>query len=297
MAMTKRALGHGVGLRPKHFSQFMAERPAVDFIEAVSENFLIRGGRPLAVLDKVRRDMPVLLHGVSLSIGAVSPCDEGYLSELAALVERVDPALVSDHLCWGRHGGRYVHDLWPLPFCEEALSHVATRVAQVQERLGRQIALENVSSYVTYRASTMPEWEFLSEVAERADCGILLDVNNVYVSSRNHGFDARAYIAALPPARVMQIHLAGHHDHGSYVLDSHDGPIAPQVWELYRFALERFGETATLIEWDDNLPELSVLVAESGEAARIAREVQARAALVASGAKTCEMVSKRELAA
>jgi uncharacterized protein (UPF0276 family) len=243
--------------------------------------------------------MPVLLHGVSLSIGAVSPCDERYLRELAALVQRVDPALVSDHLCWGRHGGRYVHDLWPLPFCEEALGHVATRVAQVQERLGRQIALENVSSYVTYRASTMPEWEFLSEVAERADCGILLDVNNVYVSSRNHGFDARAYIAALPPARVMQIHLAGHHDHGCYVLDSHDGPIAPQVWALYRFALERFGETATLIEWDDNIPELSVLVAESGAAARIAREVQARAGAlgVASRKEACEMVSTPEVAA
>ncbi|HTU61781.1 MAG TPA: DUF692 domain-containing protein, partial [Polyangiales bacterium] len=188
MLKTNQTLGHGIGLRPKHFGQLVNEPHALGFVEAVSENFFARGGRALSVLDQVRRDLPVALHGVSLSIGATDPLDRSYMQQLRALIDRVDPALVSDHLCWGKHGGRYAHELWPLPYTEQTLAHVVSRVEQVQDLLGRQILLENVSSYITYRASDIPEWEFIAEVAARADCGILLDVNNVYVSSQNHGF-------------------------------------------------------------------------------------------------------------
>jgi len=225
MAISRPDLGHGVGLRPKHFSHVLEQPPAVDWVEATSENYMARGGRPLAVLEKVRRDLPVVLHGVSLSIGSTDEINQRYLRELRGLVDRIQPALVSDHLCWGSHGGRYAHDLWPLPYTDEALAHVAARVARVQELLGRQIALENVSSYVTYRDSTMAEWEFLASVAEHADCGILLDVNNVYVSSRNHGFDPAAYLAGIPPERVVQFHLAGHSDKGTWLLDSHGAAV------------------------------------------------------------------------
>ncbi|HEY4238970.1 MAG TPA: DUF692 domain-containing protein [Kofleriaceae bacterium] len=271
-------LGHGIGLRPTHFGAYLAAPPPVAWVEAISENFMTAGGRPLAVLEKVRRDVPVVLHGVSLAVGSADPLDEAYLRELRALVDRIEPALVSDHLCWGRHAKRYGHDLWPLPYTDEAVAHVAARVAAVQDALGRQILVENVSSYITYQASTMPEWEFLAAVAERADCGILLDVNNVFVSARNHGFDARDYLAGVPAARVGQIHLAGHTDRGTYILDSHDAHVAPGVWELYADAVARFGRVPTLIEWDDNIPELDVLVAESAKAAEIEARVLADAA-------------------
>ena len=273
MSIERVDLGHGLGLRPKHFGRFLEGRPAVDWIEATSENFMTRGGRPLAVLEKVRRDMPVVLHGVSLSIGAVEPLDPRYLSQLCDLVRRIEPVLISDHLSWGKHGGRYAHDLWPLPYTEETLAHVVSRVGIVQERLGRQMLLENVSSYVAYRESTMNEWEFLAQIAERADCGILLDVNNVYVSSQNHGFDPREYIAGLPPSRVLQIHLAGHTDKGTHLLDSHDAHVAPEVWDLYARTAELLGRVPTLIEWDDQIPELDVLVAESQKA----RSLEAKA--------------------
>ena len=278
MAIARPALGHGVGLRPRHFGRWLSERPRVDWIEATSENYLGFGGRPYAVLEKVRADLPVVLHGVSLSIGATEPLDDRYLASLQRLVERIEPRLVTDHLCWGRHGGRYVHDLWPLPYTEEALAHVVERIARVQERLGRQIALENVSSYVAYRDSTMAEWEFLAAVAERADCGILLDVNNVHVSAHNHGFDPHAYLAHLPADRVVQIHLAGHEDKGTYLLDSHDAAVPEPVWNLYREAVARFGRVPTLVEWDDRIPELEVLVGESREAAAIETEVLGRSA-------------------
>jgi len=278
MAITRPPLGHGVGLRPKHFARSLAERPSVDWVEATSENYLGFGGRPFAALEKVRRDLPVVLHGVSLSIGATEPLDERYLASLRRLVDRIEPALVTDHLCWGRHGGRYVHDLWPLPYTEEAVAHVVERVGRVQKILGRQIALENVSSYVAYRDSTMAEWEFLAEISERADCGILLDVNNVHVSAHNHGFDPHAYLAGLPGDRVVQIHLAGHEDKGAYLLDSHDGAVPPPVWDLYREAVERFGHVPTLVEWDDRIPELEVLVGESRKAAAIEAEVLGRRA-------------------
>jgi hypothetical protein len=219
MSIKRPDLGHGIGLRPRHFTQVLEQPPDVDWLEATSENFMARGGRPVAVLEKVRRELPVVLHGVSLAVGSVDDLDTRYLTELRNLVRRVEPALVSDHLCWGRHGGRYAHDLWPLPCTEESLAHVVSRVQRVQEFLGRQIALENVSSYVSFRDSTLSEWEFLSQVAERADCGILLDVNNVYVSARNHGFDPRRYVEGIPPERVVQFHLAGFCDKGRWILD------------------------------------------------------------------------------
>jgi uncharacterized protein (UPF0276 family) len=204
---------------------------------------------------------------VSLSIGGSDPLSTSYLDTLAALERRVEPAVVSDHLCWGSHGGRYVHDLWPMPFTEESLAHVAERVGRVQDRLGRRILLENVSSYATFTASTLTEWEFLAALAERADCGLLLDVNNVYVSARNHGFDPVRFIDALPAARVGQIHLAGHCDRGTHLLDSHDAPVADPVWALYRHAIARLGPVPTLVEWDDKIPPLEELLAESARAA------------------------------
>ena len=279
MAFQRAQLGHGIGLRSKHYARFLSERPEVGWIEAISENFIDVGGRPLAVLEKVRRDFPVVLHGVSLSIGSVDPLDLRHLAGLRALADRIQPAYVSDHLCWGTHRGRYLHDLLPLPYTEEALEHVASRVRQVQDFLGRQILLENVSTYAAFRGSTLPEWEFLAGLAERADCGILLDVNNVYVSARNHGFDAREYLSGIPPDRVGQFHLAGHSDRGTYLFDTHDAPVADPVWELYAAAVRRFGRVSSLIEWDDQVPELERLVEESRSAAAVeARELAAQEA-------------------
>jgi uncharacterized protein (UPF0276 family) len=275
MAFTRKLLGHGVGLRTKHFVQLFAAPPPVDWIEAISENFMAPGGRPVAVLEKVRREVPVVLHGVSLSIGSTDPLSEPYLDRLADLARRVEPAWISDHLSWGSHAGRYVHDLWPLPYTEEAVRHVVSRVVRVQERLGRQLLLENVSSYVAFRQSEMPEWEFLAEVARRADCGILLDVNNVYVSARNHGFDPYAYLAGIPAERVGQIHLAGHSDKGRYLLDTHDHEVPAPVWDLYREAVCRLGPVSTLIEWDDHIPPLERLVDESRRAEAVEAETLA----------------------
>ncbi len=286
MSFPRKYLGHGVGLRTRHFGRFLAEPSgpgdgaSVDWFEAISENFMIPGGRPLAVLERVRRDHPVVLHGVSLSIGSTDPLDRRYLRELAALAERIQPAWLSDHLCWGSVGGHHAHDLLPLPFTEEALALCVERVEKVQEALGRQILLENVSSYLTYRASAMPEWEFLSQVAERADCGILLDVNNVYVSAHNHGFDALTYVRSLPPERVGQIHLAGHQDRGRYLFDSHDGPVIRPVWKLYREALRHVGRVSTLIEWDEAIPDFPRLAAEAARSRTLMQET-----LVETGSK------------
>ena len=249
-------LGHGIGLRTRHFPRVLDGTARADWFEAISENFMIRGGRPLDVLTRVRERYPIVLHGVSLSIGSTDPLNLRYLDELADLAARFAPAWVSDHLCWGSVGGHYAHDLLPLPYTEEALALVAERVRVVQDRLRRRILLENVSSYLTFTHSTMPEWEFLAAVAERADCGILLDVNNVYVSAMNHGFAPEAYVDGIPAARVGQIHLAGHSDHGTHLLDTHDAAVVPAVWELYRYALRRLGRVSTLVEWDDRIPEL-----------------------------------------
>ncbi len=277
MGFPARYLGHGVGLRLKHYGRFLEERPAVDWVEAISENFMWQGGRPMAVLEKVRRERPVVLHGVSLSIGSVDPLNPGYLDELKTLVGRIEPAWVSDHLCWGSHGGRYAHDLLPLPLTDESLAHVVDRIGRVQDVLGRQILVENVSSYVEFRSSSIPEWEFLNEVARRADCGILLDVNNVYVSAQNHGFAALDYLRGVDARRVGQFHLAGHSHKGRYLVDTHDHPVPEPVWQLYREAVRLCGRVSTLIEWDDNIPKLEELVAESDKAARIAAHEEARA--------------------
>jgi uncharacterized protein (UPF0276 family) len=272
MAFARKDLGHGIGLRSKHYRRMLEEKPKVGWVEAISENHLSPGGRPNAVLEKVRRDVPVVLHGVSLAVGSVDPLDARLLAGLRELVRRIEPAWVSDHLCWGRHHGRYAHDLLPLPYTEEALSLVVERVRQVQDVLQRQILLENVSSYVAYQDSTMTEWEFLRRVAEGADCGILLDVNNVYVSARNHGFDPLDYLAGVPVDRVGQFHLAGHSDKGRYLLDTHDAEVPEAVWDLYRAALRRFGRVPALVEWDDHIPELEVVVAQSERARRIESE-------------------------
>jgi uncharacterized protein (UPF0276 family) len=267
------SLGHGIGLRTQHYPLVLDGTLRPDWFEVISENFMIRGGRPLAVLEAARAIAPVVLHGVSLSLGGVDPLRTDYLQALRALAGRIDAAWVSDHLCWGTSGGHYAHDLLPLPFTEEALRHVVARVDRVQDVLGRRILIENVSSYVAFAHATMDEWEFLAAVAEGADCGILLDVNNVYVSARNHGFAPERYLAALPAARIGQIHLAGHSDLGTHLLDTHDAPVAPAVWQLYRTAVARFGDVATLIEWDDHIPDAPVLLAEAERARRIQTEV------------------------
>jgi uncharacterized protein len=266
-------LGHGIGLRNRHFAAVLDGTAHADWFEAISENFMVRGGRPLRVLEQARSRAPVVLHGVSLSLGSTDPLRADYLDELAALAARVEPAWISDHLCWGSVGGRYAHDLLPLPYTEEALTHVVERVRRVQDRLKRQILVENVSSYLTYARSAMSEWEFLGEVARRADCGVLLDVNNVYVSAVNHGFDPYDYIAGVPPARVGQIHLAGHSDHGTHLLDTHDAPVAVKVWDLYRATLDRLGRMSTLIEWDEHIPEIGDLLAEAERARAIEHAV------------------------
>ena len=265
-------LGHGVGLRREHFERVLSAPTRIDWFEVISENFMADGGRPVDVLDRVRASYPIVLHGVSLSIGSTDPLNRPYLDRLAALARRTEPAWVSDHLCWAGFGGHYAHDLLPLPYTEEALRHVVARVDQVQEHLGRPIALENVSSYVTFRQSSMPEWEFLAEIAGRSGCGILLDVNNIYVSSRNHGFDPRAYVQGIPKEAVWQFHLAGHADKGKYLLDTHDHPVPDPVWDLYALAVERFGPVSALVEWDDHLPDFERLEAESLRA----REIEAR---------------------
>jgi len=266
-------LGHGIGLRTKHFARVLDGTARADWFEAISENFMIRGGRPLAVLERARATAPLVLHGVSLSLGSTDPLNERYLADLVALADRFEPAWVSDHLCWGSHAGRYAHDLLPLPYTEEAVAHVAERVRRVQDRLRRRILVENVSSYVGFTHSTMAEWEFLAAVAERADCGILLDVNNVYVSAANHGFSPAAYIDAMPATRVGQIHLAGHTDHGTHLLDTHDAPVVPAVWDLYRRAVARCGTVSSLVEWDDRIPELEEVLAEAERARAAEREV------------------------
>ena len=266
-------LGHGIGLRTTHFPRVFDGTARADWFEAISENFMIRGGRPLAVLERVRADAPIVLHGVSLSIGSIDPLNQRYLGELRALADAFSPAWVSDHLCWGSFAGRYAHDLLPLPYTEEALAHVVARVNEVQERLGRRILIENVSSYLTFVHSTMAEWEFLAAVAERADCGILLDVNNVYVSAMNHDFSPEAYLDALPRERVGQIHLAGHSDRGTHLLDTHDAAVVPAVWALYRHAVARFGPVSTLVEWDDHIPELEEVLAEAERARAAEAEV------------------------
>lgn len=271
-------LGYGLGLRTDHYQAILDQRPAVDWFEAISENYLVPGGKPLYFLDRVREHYPVALHGVSLSIGSSDPLDRDYLRQLKDLAARVEPVWISDHLCWTGVDGLNMHDLLPLPYTEEAVRHVADRVRQVQDFLGRRILLENVSSYLTYTDSRLTEWEFLAGVSEQADCLILLDVNNVYVSAYNHGFDPLDYLNGVPPERVWQHHLAGHSNLGKVIIDTHDHPIVDPVWDLYEKAVQRFGRVSTMIERDDNIPPLVELLAELEQVRRLAETVQRKAA-------------------
>jgi uncharacterized protein len=270
-------LGVGVGFRIPHYGRVLdAKETVMDWFEVISENFLVTGGRPLDNLARLADRYRVVPHCVSLAIGSVEPLDETYLARLKGLLARLDPPWFSDHLCWARAPGVHIHDLLPLPYTREAVEHVVERVKRVQGTLERPFALENVSSYMTYRDSTMTEWDFLAEICERADCGILLDCNNVYVSARNHGFDPAAYVEAVPGDRVVQMHLAGHTDKGKYVLDTHSDHVRDEVWELYRRAVVRCGSVSTLVEWDDDIPEWDVLAAEAAKARTMRAEVLGR---------------------
>jgi len=269
-------IGFGLGLRKEHFAELLAAPPSgVDWFEAISENFMVAGGKPLAVLEHVRRDFPLVLHGVSLSIGGIDPLSADYLDRLQALIERIEPAWVSDHLCWTGVDGINLHDLLPLPYTQECLAHVAGRVRQVQDRLGRQLVLENPSTYLTAAGNDMSEWEFLAALAEETDCLLLLDVNNVYVSACNHGFDPLRYLAAIPPTRVVQLHIAGHRDVDGFKIDTHDAPVCEAVWALYAQAARRFPAAATLLERDDAIPPLAELIAELDRARAIAARQEA----------------------
>lgn len=264
--------GFGLGLRKEHYQAVLADSPAVDWFEILTENYLVDGGKPLYYLERIRAGYPMAMHGVSLSIGSTDPLDRTYLNQLKFLVERIDPLWVSDHLCWTGVDGINLHDLLPLPYTEQALAHVVERVIRVQEFLGRRILLENVSSYLCFPESEMPEWEFLRQVAERADCLILLDINNIYVSARNHGFDPLEYLAAMPVDRVWQFHLAGHTDLGDRVIDTHDHPVRHEVWQLFQQAAQRFGPTATMIERDDRIPPLAELLQELEQARKLVQD-------------------------
>jgi len=261
-------LGTGIGLRTVHFGEILAGKPALDWFEVLSENFMDTGGRPLFVLDQVVERFPVALHGVSLSVGSTDPLDRGYLQKLKALAKRTRARWVSDHLCWTGVLGRNTHDLLPLPYDKATLRHVARRVRQVQDALERPLVLENPSSYLEYERSTMTEWEFLSELCDATGCGLLLDVNNVYVSSYNHGYDPRQYVDGIPADRVVQVHLAGHTNEGTHILDTHSGRAIPQVWKLYERLVARTGPVSTLYEWDADIPPLATVVREAAKARR-----------------------------
>ncbi len=273
-------LGCGIGLRIPHYASIFGAGPALDFLEIISENFMVDGGRPLDNLARTLERYPVVQHGVSLGIGASTPLDFDYLERLRALTRVTKTPWVTDHLCWTRTPAALdrasvdLHDLLPLPYPEEAVHHVAARVRQVQDFLELRVGLENTSSYMTFRDSTMTEWEFLSAVVEEADCAILLDVNNVYVSAYNHGFDPRAYLDAIPHRRVIQIHLAGHTNKGAYILDTHSDFVIDTVWDLYRHTCRLLGPVSTLVEWDDEIPELEVVWGEAKKAAQIRAEVE-----------------------
>jgi hypothetical protein len=271
-------LGIGVGLRLPHVDHILEHHPRVDWFEIISENYMAPGGRPKINLDRALERYRLVQHGVSLSIGGTAPLDRDYLQQLRDLVRRTGTPWVSDHLCWTGAGGVDLHDLLPLPYTAEAVRHVAARAREVQDFLETPLVLENVSSYLTYTTSEMTEWAFLSAVAEEADCGILLDLNNIYVSSYNHGFDAAAYVDGVPHRRVVQMHLAGHTNYGKYIIDTHSDHVIDAVWDLYRRALRRTGPVSTLIEWDEDIPPFETLLAEA-EKARAVRDEVLHAAL------------------
>ena len=256
----------GIGLRHKHHRQVVADRPAVAWLEVHSENFFAAGGEPLRVLEAVRQHYPLSLHGVGMSLGSSDELSERHLHKLKILVDRIQPAAISEHLCWSSVNGRFLNDLLPLPYTEEALSHVAGRIDRIQEVLGRTIMVENVSSYVRFAGPAYQEWEFLAAVSGRTGCGILLDVNNIHVSAFNHGFDPMAYLRGIPRDAVGEIHLAGYSEVDDFLVDTHSRPVQDVVWQLYAEALKRFGPVPTLIEWDNDIPPLEVLMAEAHKA-------------------------------
>jgi uncharacterized protein len=266
-------LGHGLGLRTEHYTDVLSNQPNVDWFEAISENFMVEGGNPRRVIMEVREHYPVVLHGVSMSLGSTDPLNKEHLHKLACLAHDLEPAWISDHLCWSSFNGHSVYDLWPLPYTEEALNHLTERIVYVQEFLGRQILVENVSSYVAFSDSSMTEWEFLSTLAQQADCGLLLDINNIYVSSQNHGFDPYAFVNGITQERVGQFHLAGHSIKETHLLDTHDHPVCDAVWKLYQAAVARFGNVSTLLERDDHIPPLNELLQELEKARGLAHEI------------------------
>lgn len=270
-ASTKPFLGFGLGLRSEHYQDVIAQTPKnIDWFEILSENYMIDGGKPLYYLDIIRQDYPMVIHGVSMSLGSSDPLDQNYLKQLKGLIERVQPRWISDHLCWTGVDKKNMHDLLPLPYSEEAINHVADRIARVQDIIGQQMLIENLSSYVTYRMDAMPEWEFLSAIAEKADCYLLLDVNNIYVSSYNHHYDPIDYLEGVPAARVWQHHIAGHSNEGNLIIDTHDQDVIEPVWALYEEAAKRLGPVSTMIERDGNIPPLEELLLELDRAREIA---------------------------
>lgn len=271
-------LGFGLGLRPQHYREILESNPAVDWFELISENYMVPGGQPLKMLDAICERYPVVMHGVSLSIASTAPLDMDYLHGLKKLEKRTNPKWISDHLCWTGVHGMNLHDLMPVPYTEESLNHVVSRIKQVQDFLGRRIVIENVSSYITFRESDRDEWDFVREMAERADCWLLLDVNNVFVSGTNHEFSTHAFIEHIPVERVLQFHLAGHSEGNTCLIDTHDQPVCEDVWQLYARALQRFGAVSTMIERDDNIPPLAELVAELDQARAIATQVFSKVA-------------------
>jgi len=267
-----RYLGFGLGLRPQHYREILDGEPDVDWFEVITENYMVPGGQPLRMLERIRARYPIVMHGVSLSIASTAPLDRDYLRGLRVLAERFAPEFVSDHLCWTGVHGVNLHDLLPVPYTREALDHVSARVAEVQDVLGRPFALENVSSYVEYTHSEMTECEFLAELARRTGCWLVLDVNNVFVSAFNHGWDARTFFDTIPRDRVVQFHLAGHENAITHIIDTHDALVPDEVWDLYVHAVDRFGAVSTIIERDDDIPPLADMVAELSLARRIASE-------------------------
>lgn len=272
----------GMGLRPQHYLEFLQRRPDVGFIEVHSENYFGQGGKAYDCLLRARADYAVSLHGVGLSLGSADPLNRDHIAELKRLIDAVEPAAVSDHVCWSSVGTVYANDLLPLPYTREALDHMVRRVDAVQQALGRRILVENVSSYLEFECSQMSEWDFLAELAQASGCGILLDVNNIYVSACNHGFDPHAYLAAIAPHKVEEIHLAGftrkQFEDGEILIDTHSRPVADDVWQLYAAALARFGPVATLIEWDTDLPPLDELLQEVRHAQTLLEASHARIA-------------------
>ena len=266
-------LGFGLGLRHQHYDEILSGNPPIDWFEIISENYMVPGGQPLQTLDNIRARYPIVMHGVSLSIASTAPPNFEYLQGLKDLARRVEPKWVSDHLCWTGVHGKNLHDLLPIPYTQEALDHVVSRVHLVQDFLGRPLVIENASTYVQFKNSEMAEWEFISELVRRTGCWLLFDINNVYVSGFNHGFDPLTFLGGIPSDSVVQFHMAGHSHMGTHIIDTHDHPVCEDVWALYAAALKRFGHVSTMIERDDNIPPLDELIVEVNRTREMAEQV------------------------